>query len=98
VGGALLLRLLFATLRLRVHDPHGFLAAPPGTPVIYAFWHNRILAITAAFRRVYPTGRRGLLVLTSPSKDGMWLGVGRRTPRHGFGARFKFPARRHRHA
>lgn len=75
LGGALLLRLLFATLRLRVHDPHGFLAAPPGTPVIYAFWHNRILAITAAFRRVYPTGRRGLLVLTSPSKDGMWLGL-----------------------
>ena len=75
VGGALLLRLLFATLRLRVHDPHGFLAALPDTPVICAFWHNRILAITAAFLRVYPAGRRGVLVLTSPSKDGMWLGL-----------------------
>jgi len=72
--GALLLRALFATLRLRVHDPHGFLASPPATPVIYAFWHNRILAITAAFLRVYPPGRRGVLVLTSASKDGMWLG------------------------
>jgi lysophospholipid acyltransferase (LPLAT)-like uncharacterized protein len=73
-SGALLLRALFATLRLRVHDPHGFLSDPPPQPVIYAFWHNRILAITAAFLRVYPRGRRGVLVLTSASKDGMWLG------------------------
>ncbi len=72
--GAILLRTLFATLRLRIHDPAGFLAAPPPGPVIYAFWHNRILAITAAFLRVYPRGRRGVLVLTSASKDGMWLG------------------------
>lgn len=74
LAGAVLLRALFATLRLRVHDPHGFLANPPPQPVIYAFWHNRILAITAAFLRVYPPGRRGVLVLTSASKDGMWLG------------------------
>jgi lysophospholipid acyltransferase (LPLAT)-like uncharacterized protein len=74
LAGALLLRALFATLRLRVHDPHGFLASPPATPVICAFWHNRILAITAAFLRVYPAGRPGVLVLTSASKDGMWLG------------------------
>ncbi len=74
VTGAMLLRALFSTLRLRVHDPEGFLAAPPPGPVIYAFWHNRILAITAAFLRVYPAGRRGVLVLTSASRDGMWLG------------------------
>jgi hypothetical protein len=72
--GAALMRALFATLRLRLHDPHGFLSDPPPQPVIYAFWHNRILAITAAFLRVYPRGRRGVLVLTSASKDGMWLG------------------------
>ena len=74
-AGAALMRLLFATLRLRVHDPHGHLSDPPPHPVIYAFWHNRILAITAAFLRVYPAGRRGVLVLTSASKDGMWLGL-----------------------
>jgi lysophospholipid acyltransferase (LPLAT)-like uncharacterized protein len=74
-SGALLLRALFTTLSLRVHDPHGFLSNPPPRPVIYAFWHNRILAITAAFLRVYPRGRRGVLVLTSASKDGMWLGA-----------------------
>lgn len=73
-SGALALRALFATLRVRVHDKAGFLQDPPPHPVIYAFWHNRILAITAAFLRVYPPGRRGVLVLTSASKDGMWLG------------------------
>jgi lysophospholipid acyltransferase (LPLAT)-like uncharacterized protein len=75
LAGAGLLRLLFSTLRLRVSDPHGFLTNPPPGPSIYAFWHNRILAITAAFLRVYPPGRRGVLVLTSASKDGMWLGL-----------------------
>ncbi|MEX1045095.1 MAG: lysophospholipid acyltransferase family protein [Chthoniobacterales bacterium] len=74
LAGAALLRALFATLRLRTRDESGFLAAPPDGPVIYAFWHNRILAITAAFLRVYPAGRRGVLVLTSASRDGMWLG------------------------
>jgi lysophospholipid acyltransferase (LPLAT)-like uncharacterized protein len=70
-----LLRGLFATLRVRVDDQARHLAPPPGQPVIYAFWHNRILAITAAFLRVYPRDRRGVLVLTSASKDGMWLGA-----------------------
>lgn len=74
IAGASLLRLLFATLRLRVHDPHNFRGNPPSQPVIYAFWHNRILAITAVFRRDYPQGRGGVLVLTSASRDGMWLG------------------------
>ena len=74
VAGATLLRILFATLHLRVHDPHNFRGNPPTQPVIYAFWHNRILAITAAFRRDYPKGRGGVLVLTSASRDGMWLG------------------------
>ena len=71
----MLLRGLFATLRIRVDDQAGHLSAPTDEPVIYAFWHNRILAITAAFLRVYPHGRRGVLVLTSASKDGMWLGA-----------------------
>ena len=75
LAGAALLRALFATLRVRVDDQARHLVPPPGKPVIYAFWHNRILAITAAFLRVYPRDRRGVLVLTSASKDGMWLGA-----------------------
>lgn len=74
-AGAILLRTLFATLRVRVDDQAGHLSSADGAPVIYAFWHNRILAITAAFLRVYPKRRRGVLVLTSASKDGMWLGA-----------------------
>ena len=74
-AGAALLRVLFSTLRLRIDDQARHLVPPPGQPVIYAFWHNRILAITAAFLRVYPRDRKGVLVLTSASKDGMWLGA-----------------------
>ncbi len=74
VAGALMLRALFVTLRLRVHDTGDVFASTAPTPVIYAFWHNRILAATATFLRVYPRRRPGLVVLTSASKDGMWLG------------------------
>jgi lysophospholipid acyltransferase (LPLAT)-like uncharacterized protein len=61
-AGAALLRGLFATLRVHVDDQARHLVPPPGQPVIYAFWHNRILAITAAFLRVYPRDRRGVLL------------------------------------
>lgn len=73
-AGALALRALMATLRMRVHDEGGFLGGKWPGPVIFAFWHNRIIAVTAGFRRIYPAGRAGVLVLTSASKDGMWLG------------------------
>jgi lysophospholipid acyltransferase (LPLAT)-like uncharacterized protein len=68
--GAAILRGLFATLRLEVRDPAGFLSKPPGGPVLFCFWHNRILGITHAFHRIYPAARRGVTVLTSPSRDG----------------------------
>ena len=73
-AGAGLLRALFATLRIVLRYPANCAGAAPRTPVIFAFWHNRILAITAAFLRFYPKKRGGVLVLTSASKDGMWLG------------------------
>ena len=74
-AGALLLRTLLGTARLRLDDPSGFTTTPPPGPVIITFWHNRILAITATFRRHYPAGRPGVLVLTSASRDGTWLGL-----------------------
>jgi lysophospholipid acyltransferase (LPLAT)-like uncharacterized protein len=64
------LRLLFATLRVRVTDEAGVLRQSPDFPLIFTFWHNRILAITPTFLRHYPGGRRGVSVLTSPSRDG----------------------------
>ena len=66
-----LLRMLFATLRLRIEDRCGFKQNRIKGPAIIVFWHNRILGITAAFLRHYPRQQRaGVTVLTSPSKDG----------------------------
>lgn len=64
------MRLLFLTLRLRVIDRAGFTASPPSFPVIMAFWHNRICGIALTFLKKYPPGRRGVIVLTSASRDG----------------------------
>ena len=66
-----IIRLLFSTLRLKVDDPIGFADNLPKGPLILCFWHNRILAITLAFLRKYPhKQRKGVTVLTSPSRDG----------------------------
>jgi lysophospholipid acyltransferase (LPLAT)-like uncharacterized protein len=69
----LLLRALFLTVRLRL-DPRALdeLDSVRGSAIL-CFWHNRILAITLAFLRQYPAGRRGVTVLTSPSRDGELL-------------------------
>ena len=68
-----LARLVFSTIRLRVNDRSGFLTNPPDGPRILVFWHNRIPAIAVGFLRHYPgrhASRKGVTVLTSPSKDG----------------------------
>lgn len=61
--------LLKATLRWELDDRSGLTNRHGGTPPsIWAFWHNRILGVTAAFHRFIPW-RKGT-VLTSASKDG----------------------------
>jgi lysophospholipid acyltransferase (LPLAT)-like uncharacterized protein len=68
-----LARLIFSTIRLRMTDRSGFLIDPPPGPRILVFWHNRIPAISIGFLRHYPAkhpSRKGVSVLTSPSKDG----------------------------
>jgi lysophospholipid acyltransferase (LPLAT)-like uncharacterized protein len=68
-----LARLIFSTIRLRVNDRAGFLTNPPQGPRILVFWHNRIPAISIGFLRHYHgkhPSRKGVSVLTSPSKDG----------------------------
>lgn len=70
---ATLARGVFSTVRLRVNDRSGFLTDPPSGPRIMVFWHNRITAIAIGFLRHYPgthPSRKGVSVLTSPSKDG----------------------------
>lgn len=67
----ILLRIVFSTIRLRFNDRPGITDGRYTRPVIMCFWHNRILAITHCFLRKYPrTTRKGVSVLTSPSRDG----------------------------
>lgn len=68
--GAGIAKLLLATVRMRVDDRAGLVRESPDFPLIITFWHNRILAITKAYQKRYPSGRLGVSVLTSPSKDG----------------------------
>ena len=54
-------------------DQPEFCTKPYPRPVVVLFWHNRILALPVVFRRYYPKQRKGLLVLTSASRDGAYL-------------------------
>ena len=69
--GSTILKALFMTIRLRLDDRCGISRNAFPEPCLLCFWHNRILGITYAFHRRYPKKlRRGVTVLTSPSKDG----------------------------
>ena len=69
--GSTILKALFLTIRLRIDDRCGISRNAFTEPCLFCFWHNRILGATCAFQRLYPKKlRRGLTVLTSPSKDG----------------------------
>ena len=70
--GSFLIRLLCLTLRYKVIDEAGFLAEAVHRPVILLLWHNRIFAMPVLYRR-YCAKRKGLLVLTSASRDGAYL-------------------------
>jgi len=70
--GAFLIRILCATLRYKMIDEAGFLDEAVPRPVILLLWHNRILATPVLYRR-HCTRRKGLLVLTSASRDGAYL-------------------------
>src|ERR1700731_671853 len=70
--GSILVNLLCVTLRYKVIDEAGVLEKPFPRPGGILVWHNRILAMPAVFRRYYPK-RKGLLVLTSASRDGAYL-------------------------
>ena len=69
---SILVKLLCATLRYKIIDEAGFFKKPFLRPVVILVWHNRILAMPAVFSRYYPS-RKGLLVLTSASRDGAYL-------------------------
>jgi len=68
---ALLIRLLGASVRLRVQDPHGVLDKLGREPMIFAFWHCRILLMPYIYRKLVH-GRR-LKVMMSRSRDGEFI-------------------------
>ena len=63
-----LIRALAFTLRFRVEDRTAIASRALKGPIIYVFWHNRILLVPIIYKR-FRSGRKGHC-LTSPSKDG----------------------------
>jgi lysophospholipid acyltransferase (LPLAT)-like uncharacterized protein len=68
IVGAWIVRLVVATLRIRVHDEAGVLGGPPEPRLIWVFWHNRLFVIPHLLNRYLP--QRPGSALTSASKDG----------------------------
>lgn len=62
------IRMLCATLKIEVSDPDGVTEGKVDGPMIWLFWHNRLLVMPVVYKR-FLTGRSGS-VLTSPSGDG----------------------------
>ncbi len=67
-----LMRIHCMTLRYVVEDRAGFSRGGISGPVIYCIWHDRILPVPHAWRKICRTPRR-LSVLTSASHDGAVL-------------------------
>ena len=59
------------SLRWRIDDPAGLLTQTPQSPVIFAFWHNRIFLMPYLFKKHWSRRQRDkVAVLVSASKDG----------------------------
>jgi lysophospholipid acyltransferase (LPLAT)-like uncharacterized protein len=68
-------KLVSATLRYRLDDPHGFMTREDLGPVIFCTWHNRLalsMKLNSEFRRRRHQSA-GLAALISASKDGAFL-------------------------
>ena len=70
-AGALVVRLLILTLRVRVEDPSALARARESGPFILAFWHNRLLLVPWTWNRFFARHRqRQGMALSSTSRDG----------------------------
>jgi len=69
--GWLIISILGVTLRYRVRDAQGILTRPPSQPIIFAFWHNRILMLPLIYKKYWK--HRKLSVMISRSKDGQLI-------------------------
>jgi lysophospholipid acyltransferase (LPLAT)-like uncharacterized protein len=70
-AASLLIRTLCLTLRIRIDDRAGILENEPDHPLIWVFWHNRLIVMPVIYSR-HLRNRRGA-VLTSPSRDGAYI-------------------------
>ncbi|MBS0660567.1 MAG: lysophospholipid acyltransferase family protein [Verrucomicrobia bacterium] len=59
------------TLKYEVDDRAGLRERAPHDPVVWMFWHNRLLQVPYMRARVLP--RPGGAAMTSTSKDGAWV-------------------------
>lgn len=66
--GTILVRILLATLRIRIVDHVGLLGKPHDRPYIWIFWHNRLMMFPRLIERYL--NQRQTAALTSASKDG----------------------------
>jgi lysophospholipid acyltransferase (LPLAT)-like uncharacterized protein len=66
--GSWIVRLLVATLRIRVRDDAGVLGQSSEPRLIWLFWHNRLFVMPHLLNRHFP--QRPGSALTSASKDG----------------------------
>lgn len=63
-----------ATLRYRIHDPHGFLERKDVSQAIYCIWHNRLaLCMKLYFAFGKHRSKAGMAGLVSASRDGAFL-------------------------
>lgn len=67
-----LMRVYCATFRYEIVDRCGFSRGEMDGPLIYCLWHDRMLPVPYAWRKICPD-RRSLVVLTSASHDGAVL-------------------------
>jgi lysophospholipid acyltransferase (LPLAT)-like uncharacterized protein len=69
-----LARVLALTLRYQWNDRTGFWKNPPETPLLFAFWHNRILLCPNAYQ-IYSRRRTSskIAAIASASRDGAFL-------------------------
>jgi len=65
--GTVLVRILLATLRVRVIDQVGLMGQPHDKPFIWIFWHNRLMLFPHLIERYL--NQRRTAALTSASKD-----------------------------
>jgi lysophospholipid acyltransferase (LPLAT)-like uncharacterized protein len=67
-------RALTSTLRYKWNDRSGFWENPPAAPMIFSFWHNRVLLCPSIYHLfARKRGRLKLAAIASASRDGAFL-------------------------